>query len=99
MDKVFSKTFPNFHDKKLDDICFKSLFRAQAPKYCPVIFKNMGKLFQDEIRIGSSKSYTLFSSDVEVDLSDFTITLSQNNKICSKTEKSQCKQDFEKVTR
>ena len=98
MDKVFSKTFPNFHDTKLDDICFKFLFRAQAPKYCPIIFKNMGK-FQGKIKIGSYKSYTLFSSDVEVDLSDFTITLSRNNKICSKTEKSQCKPDFEKVTR
>ena len=73
-------------------------FRAQAPKYCPIIFKNMGK-FEGKRKIGSYKNYTLFSSDVEVDLSDFTITLSRNNKIGSKTEKSQCKPDFENVTR
>ena len=44
------------------------------------------------------KSYTQFSSDVEVDLRDFTITLSRNDKIYPKTEeKNPCKPDFENV--
>ena len=73
-------------------------FRPQAPKYWPIIFKNMRKC-QGKIGIGSYKSYTLLSSDVEVDLSDFSITLSRNDRISSKTEKSQCKPDFENVTR
>lgn len=32
-------------------------------------------------------SYTLLTSDVEVDLSDFTIALSRKDKICMKTKK------------
>ena len=39
----------------------------------------------------------LLSSDVEVDVSDLTITLSRNDKISPKTEKNSRKPDFENV--
>lgn len=43
-------------------------------------------------------SYTPLTSDVEVDLSDFTIALSRKDKICLKTgKKKTCKPDFENV--
>lgn len=43
-----------------------------------------------------SESYMLLSSDVEVNLSDFTITLSRNDKIYPKTEKiNTCRPEFE----
>ena len=45
-------------------------------------------------------SYTLLTSDVEVDLSDFTIALSRKDKICMKTQKKKktCKPGFENVS-
>ena len=55
--------------------------RPQAPKYCPIIFLNMGTF------LGKMKSYTLLSLVVEVDSSDLAITLSSNDKIYPKTEK------------
>ena len=54
----------------------KFYFRPQGPKYCPIIFKNKGKFFE---KIKIWQSYTQFSSDVEVNLSDLIITLSRND--------------------
>ena len=75
--------------RKLGDVRFNFCFRPQTPKYCPVIIRNKRKFF-GKVRIW--QNYTLLSSDVYVDLSDLTITLSRHD--VRKLQKNSCKPDL-----